>query len=91
MVPPKRPPKKQEEARVSNNCLITDLFKRGSPGRPKKISTIASYELDVHPSPPPPSQPKSTNKPKKYNAASAATTSKPLWGGFRVKLLYWIW
>ena len=73
-----RPPKTQEEARTSNNCLMTDFFKRGRPGSPKKRATLTSDELDVRRAPPPPSQSKSTKKSKTDNAASAATTAKPL-------------
>ena len=57
---------------------MTDFFKRGRPGSPKKRATLTSDELDVRRAPPPPSQSKSTKKSKKDNAASAATTAKPL-------------
>jgi hypothetical protein len=48
MAPPKQPPKTQDEARASNNSLVTDFFKRGIPCRPKKRDTLASDDLDVH-------------------------------------------
>ena len=78
MAPPKPPPRTKEEARASNNLLITNFFKCGRPGYPNKIATLAIYELDVRRAPPPPSQSNITNKPNKDNAASAATTANPL-------------
>ena len=78
MAPPKRPPKTQEETRASNNCLMTDLFKRGRPVHPKKRATLTSDKLDVSSAPPPPSQDNRTKKPNKYNVSSASTTAKPM-------------
>jgi hypothetical protein len=86
MAPPNQPPKTQEEARESNNSLMTDFFKRGRPVRPKKRATLANDDLEVRraanlsakKSKPPPSQTKSNKSTKTDNAASAATKFKPL-------------
>ena len=78
MAPPKRPPKTQEEARASNNCLMTDFSKCESPGHTNKIVILSSDDLDVCRAPTPPSQAEITKKPKKYNVSPAATTAKPL-------------
>jgi type IV secretory pathway VirB10-like protein len=86
MAPPRQPPKTWEEVRERNNSLVTDFFKCGHPGRSKRRVTIASDQLEVcraanssaKKSKPPPSQTKSTNQSKTCNAASEATTVKPL-------------
>ena len=78
MAPPKKTTKTQEDARASNNCLMTDFFKRACPGRTKKRATLASDELDTCCASPPSSQSKITKKPKKDNAALEDTTAKPL-------------
>ena len=56
MATPKQLPKAHEESREINNCLMTDFFKRGRPGCPKKTGTLNSEKLDVR-SEPPPSKP----------------------------------
>ena len=55
---------------------MNDFFRHGRHGRPKKRAALASDKLDVRCAPPPPIQGNISNKPKKDNAASVATTAK---------------
>ena len=83
MAPPKQPPKTVAAAKADGNTLLTDFYKRGRRGRPKRVANLAGDVIAVaqkrrKPGPAPRKKPKKPPPlPNKPPPKTRPATSRP--------------